>query len=189
MAETSKSKKEHTLLLERMVDDFGIKKKQAEEYLVRYEAEYITANLDLVEKRHEQGAVKYITAYAVKALLNDYRTKMAIEAKEKQAEKEALVQKQANLEEEYESVRVQKIEDAMSMIGKDVIREEYSNHITKLAQEKPFYQKFVMMPDEKLASYLEDKGKRAMFNTYVVETFCHEDYHSLEAWQLSNFKT
>ena len=90
-------------LLERLVDDFGIKAKQAMQFLEKYDKEYIEGNLEVIEKQVKAGKVNNIAAYTSQALTNDYRKK---KKKQKQGKEDASI-KQLEIPPQHKSLIVE----------------------------------------------------------------------------------
>ena len=93
-SKVSKSPSDHkgesiskSTLLERLVDDFGIKMRQATQFIEEYDESYIKDNLEVVEKRYQEGGVDNLSAYTFKALTNDYRKQAALKNKQVGQEK------------------------------------------------------------------------------------------------------
>jgi len=63
------------LLLERLVQEFRLKPKAADTILSEYSLEYVSENLDVVERIVKKGTVRNVAAYTLGALKTDYRDK------------------------------------------------------------------------------------------------------------------
>lgn len=69
---------------------YGFKPQAITSVLKRYDPEYITENLDIVEKAYRAGLVKDLPAYTHSALKEDYRKTMTAVEKERKAEYERI---------------------------------------------------------------------------------------------------
>ena len=173
-------------MLERLVDDFGFKLKTAQDFINTYPADYISDNLDTVDKAVTRGKVKNKTAYAAKALRTDYRSKANQDKhtkKSKQNEDKEIAEQRQNL---YESEKQRVIENALAELGEETIFSDFKEHVIELTKSKPIYQRNVVVPDEELTTYLQNRGNRALFNVFMLDNYIAPHYASFEAWQKAN---
>lgn len=102
---------------------FGLSEKQARKYLDSRDLNYISQNLDVVERECRSGNVKNVSAYTVKALEEDFRPRetfidMEKKGRDKDVEsREAKKRKLAALEKELESFRADRIEKALAALS------------------------------------------------------------------------
>lgn len=172
-----------SLLLERLVDEFGIKLKQAREFLDKYDTEYITGNLDVVKKRHREGKVKNLAAYAFKALLNDYRNQEEQRVHQLKAQKRSMESQQSELEALYEEKRLQVISEVIETVSIAYLTEEFLPHLEKLRAKNTFADQAVKAIDNDLTRIEENILLRSYFHQFILSNYALPEYRDFEAWK------
>lgn len=175
-------------LLQRFTNYFGIKPRQANEFMQRYDANYIRENLDIVEKRHKEGKVRNLAAYVYQALVNDYRSLEAKKQREQDEKKKANLEQQQSLEQAYENRRSQVIENIKEEIGLDYLLEEFLPQLEQLSSTNKVLAKHLKKLDREDLASLTDKTVQSYFHNFLIQNYAALELRSLEAWTKANEK-
>lgn len=106
--EKTKEPEDSSPILERLLS-FGLTKKQAQKILSNHDENYITENLDIVEKNCRAGKVTKVPAYTMTAIKEDYRPKKSFLEEEQETEEKQTKaqQEQKRRQEVFEKLNIE----------------------------------------------------------------------------------
>jgi plasmid replication initiation protein len=187
-----------TELAQRLREEFGFTRAQAENALKQHEAIYIRENLAVVEKRLAAGRVKELTPYTLKALAEDFRAAEAAKQKRQQKLNQAKEERQKGLvdtdTDEAQLLSFEKSrDDALKRLRADMPLEQLLEGFdTYLAQTNRFALDFAKQEVEKqgkvfhLGEQITHKLIESAFKTFLAQTYLPDELHSFEAWQANS---
>lgn len=104
---------------------FGLSDKQARHFISVHGEDYISENLDIVEKECRAGNVKNVSAYAVTALKDDFRPRQNFLEKEQETRKKAARAKQISdtkrsyIKKLHDDFEIKRLDDAINALSGD----------------------------------------------------------------------
>ena len=184
-----------TPLFLRLIEEFGFKKKQADEVLARYSEAYIEENLAVVVKRLQAGKIKEVTPYTLKALEEDFRKKeTSVERsrregseaahRERQQEQQAEVEREL-LHAQFEQERNDLIAHLRTQRSLEELTRNFPSYLTrenKFAFD--FAKREVVKQGSafKLDEHLDHKLIEPIFKQYLGEKYLESHYRTFESW-------
>lgn len=184
-----------TALSRRLVEEFGFKERQAAEVLVKYPEVYIEENLAIVFKRLQEGKVKEVTPYTLKALEEDFRKKET-PAERARREKREVARLERQQEQEAEVER-DLLRSQFEHGRDDLITQLYARHSMKelitdfpsyLSHENKFALDFAKREVVKqgaafeLSEHLKHALIEPIFKQFLAERYLEPHYHTFESW-------
>lgn len=184
-----------TPLFQRLVQEFGFKKKQAVEALAKYPEAYIEENLTVVVKRLKAGKVKEVTPYTLKALEEDFRKKETPAERARREKREATYhkrQQEKEAEAERDLLRSQYEHERDNLIAqlhaRHSLEELVGDFLPYLTREHRFAFDFVKREVTKqggvlkLTEHLNHVLIEPIFKQFLVDRHLGAHYWTFESW-------
>lgn len=168
-------KREHTLLLERMTDTFGLTEKRANELLSEYEPEAIERNLNYAEKQYKAGKVKRLAPYAARAIIQDFQKKNAAPGQ--------VDQPTQTPEDAYNDARSKFIDETINDFGYEELAEEFEPHLLEQCENSKFLAEQFKIIDKNIKNIRDNSVVRSNFRTFILENYAPAYMQSFEVWQ------
>lgn len=182
-------------LIEQLIAEFGLTRRQANAVIKAHESSYITENLAIVTERFEAGKVKELTPYTLKALAEDFRkTTTVIERRrhqnqlakvreQQQQEEMTLAQEQRRLD--FEKARDHELKRLREHISPE---DQFDGFADYLKDVNKFALDFVKKEVTKqgrafeVADQLEHRLIAPIFKDYLTKTYLPDTFSSFESW-------
>ena len=183
----TKSIKNKTLY-ERIVS-YGVAEQKAIDLLEQYDEQYITENLDIVDRKRKDGSIDNLGGFTLDALEKDYAESFRAE-QQKRGEQQA---RKAQVEKEQEEKAEQEAQEKAEKRAKyldalyaniEAIEPNYKDLATEYRDTADsIASSFIKMSKAEPSEYAENKLLRMPFGQYLAKKYLDEKWHSLEAWE------
>jgi len=177
-------------LFHTLVDEFGLKPKQAEAVVRRYPEVYIEENLAVVRKRFRAGRVKNLTPYTLKAIEEDFRPSTGSLEQERaaalQEKQEALKQQEVALaaEDTLRQAFEESREAALDLAACDQTEEELLEGFEAFVKKHHrFAFDYVLEHVGSLQDALDHAMIRPIYHQFLAGKLLPPRFHSFEAWR------
>ena len=168
-------KREYALLLERMIDIFGFKEDRAKKLLAENDIEQISRNLDYAEAKYKSGTVKRLTAYAIKAIVQNYHSKDTIASPADQISQTP--------EDIYNDSRVKFVGDLITELGYQELAEEFEPHLLEQCKNNKFLASQFKIIENDVKALRQNSVIYSNFRTFIIQNYAPFYMHNFEKWK------